>query len=447
MSTAAIVIYLIQSYKSRDLLRENYFMKEIFILTLTLFSFYLNAMHRVDIHTNDGKVRCISQQLAEVSLILKSKLAAEAFFDIASQSLYVKLDVSAKDLDTILPLMRLIEERKISILVEKLTKEKFVTLGVLLIIADNMCVTQILDIGTEAFAYHLIHEEFENYSKQPRFIARFEFSKELERHIAYRIVTLSGIIPALLYTFTAPARFEERKEINKVELKATACINHQDKICAALISPKDIELISLKSMQRLCVLEHISPVHSLCFSANGTFLITGCEDSTIVVWEAKTGKVIKLLQGHKSKVLNLAISPDGTLLASASSDKTVRLWDVQYSYCISTLEHPAPVHSLCFTNNGASLVSFCLNGVMRLWHIRDEALHHHITRELTVNQALLLVLLHKAHVKREPANLPKDSHLLEFFKELDKRLQAILGNTLIPAVPPGSVLQMQKLPE
>jgi WD40 repeat protein len=75
----------------------------------------------------------------------------------------------------------------------------------------------------------------------------------------------------------------------------------------------------------------------VAFSPDGRSLASGSLDTTVRLWDAVTGKVVRALSGHAKGVLSVAFNPDGRSLASASEDGTVRLWDVASGRCLAVL--------------------------------------------------------------------------------------------------------------
>ena len=75
--------------------------------------------------------------------------------------------------------------------------------------------------------------------------------------------------------------------------------------------------------------------YALTFSPCGKYLVSGTwwqrgmEKMAIRVWEVETGENIHTFWGHTTDMQSLDFSPDGTFLASGADDGTILLWDVK----------------------------------------------------------------------------------------------------------------------
>src|SRR5205823_1740159 len=83
-------------------------------------------------------------------------------------------------------------------------------------------------------------------------------------------------------------------------------------------------------------------VWSVAFSRDGKYVATGAggrvdakqnayvegEDNTVRMWEAATGKEVKLFKGHVGAVHSVAFSTNGKRLFSGDYYGTVMLWDI-----------------------------------------------------------------------------------------------------------------------
>src|SRR4051812_39220205 len=60
-----------------------------------------------------------------------------------------------------------------------------------------------------------------------------------------------------------------------------------------------------------------SRVDDMAFSPDGTYLLTGSDDSLARLYDTTTGQVVHIFTGHKGAVWHVAFSPDGTFVLSA----------------------------------------------------------------------------------------------------------------------------------
>jgi WD40 repeat protein len=113
---------------------------------------------------------------------------------------------------------------------------------------------------------------------------------------------------------------------------------------------------------------HINEVRSATFSPDGSMLAAGGFDNTIFLWDVKTGQQIgpPLIgpqlyadAGHTGLITSLAFSPDGKVLAAGSLDTTIVLWDVKTGKLIGAplTAHKSSIKSVVFSPDGNKLVS------------------------------------------------------------------------------------------
>ena len=62
--------------------------------------------------------------------------------------------------------------------------------------------------------------------------------------------------------------------------------------------------------------------------AEGRWIASAGEDSTVKVWDSHTGKLLRSFRGHTGLVSSVAFSPDGLCLVSGSRDTTIKVWDL-----------------------------------------------------------------------------------------------------------------------
>lgn len=125
---------------------------------------------------------------------------------------------------------------------------------------------------------------------------------------------------------------------------------------------------------------HGSAVRSVAYSSDGTKIVSGDEDGTVIRWDATTRQSVgEVLTGHTAEINDTAYSPDNRWIASASSDGTVRLWDAATGEAATVFEqHEGTVWSVTFDPEGMLVASGDENGTLLIWEAETGEIVHTI---------------------------------------------------------------------
>ena len=126
---------------------------------------------------------------------------------------------------------------------------------------------------------------------------------------------------------------------------------------------------------------HSKGVVDVAFSSNGKWVVSGSKDTTLKLWDVRTGEVLQTFSDHTSEIWSVAFSPDDKTVISGSGDNTLKLWDVGTGEVLHTFSGHAfslfgrgSVFDVTFSPDGKRMVS---QGVdTKLWDVeRREELH------------------------------------------------------------------------
>jgi len=159
---------------------------------------------------------------------------------------------------------------------------------------------------------------------------------------------------------------------------------HKVKLAGAWLREVDFSSSIMEEVYfgELPYLKLSEPINVFCYSQNENQLALGSEN-TIVIYETKTRKLIKILKVHLDSVTAITfISPRGKWLAYGSGDNTIRLWETESGASSQVLEgHNAPITALACNPIRQQLASGGSNyqqgnnlysdNVIRLWEITN----------------------------------------------------------------------------
>ncbi|KAI8057016.1 WD40-repeat-containing domain protein [Syncephalis plumigaleata] len=86
--------------------------------------------------------------------------------------------------------------------------------------------------------------------------------------------------------------------------------------------------------------QHMGPIQQVTYSGSGRWLATGSSDGDVRVWDAVSGKSVRVISGaHTGRVVtSVRITKNEKYLLTSGCDSTVRLWDLSSGRMILTYE-------------------------------------------------------------------------------------------------------------
>ncbi|KAJ7186202.1 hypothetical protein GGX14DRAFT_581209 [Mycena pura] len=164
---------------------------------------------------------------------------------------------------------------------------------------------------------------------------------------------------------------------------------HESVVVTVNFSPDGLRIVSGSDDRTLCIWDarngalvgaplegHTSVVNSVNFSPDGMRIVSGSRDKTLRIWNAQTGAAIGApLEGHTDEVTSVTFSPDNLKIASGSWDNKIRIWDAQTGAVIGGIleGHTDAVMTVHFSPDSRRIVSGSVDTTLRIWDVETAA--------------------------------------------------------------------------
>lgn len=114
----------------------------------------------------------------------------------------------------------------------------------------------------------------------------------------------------------------------------------------------DLELDNLANhpdCPKLTIVGHTNKVNRALWGHTNERIYSGSDDTTIRMWDAKTGEMMHMIEGeHGKRVSDMQWNTEGTLLVTSSQDQWVRIFDKNLNL-LKKYDTERPLNSACLS--------------------------------------------------------------------------------------------------
>ncbi len=129
------------------------------------------------------------------------------------------------------------------------------------------------------------------------------------------------------------------------------------------------ELWDPAGTRRIAWLHHDGFVLGWAINRRQTRVATVGEDRVAKIWDAATGRLIAVAEGHRTWLRHAAFAGGDPRLATAGGDRTVRLWDARTGHLLAVIPSgPGDLAWLRFSADDRAILA-CVDGRLRSWPV------------------------------------------------------------------------------
>ncbi len=111
-------------------------------------------------------------------------------------------------------------------------------------------------------------------------------------------------------------------------------------------------------------------ITSLAFSPDGSKLVTGSDDGTAWIWDAREGACVHKLADCDAAVMGVAFSHNGQLVVTCGGHH-VRIFSTNSGEMLKDVRHAEEVTCIAFSTEGARFATGSATGMLRLWDLHE----------------------------------------------------------------------------
>jgi WD40 repeat protein len=110
-------------------------------------------------------------------------------------------------------------------------------------------------------------------------------------------------------------------------------------------------------------------IDAMAVSTNGSLVAVGAkyDDPATAIVDMRTGRKIAEPKDYRAKINDLIFTPDGSRLVTASRDSTLRMWDAKTGALIRVQELDSSVDRVAVSGDGKRLAAMSRAGVLTFW--------------------------------------------------------------------------------
>ncbi|XP_017773696.1 PREDICTED: NACHT domain- and WD repeat-containing protein 1 [Nicrophorus vespilloides] len=116
----------------------------------------------------------------------------------------------------------------------------------------------------------------------------------------------------------------------------------------------------------LRIFEHIAPVLCITSALNNSVIVSGGDDSSIIVTSLGNGKLVMKIDHHRGPVTSVKVTSAGDILVSGSQDGNVCLWSLEDFTILNTISLQSGVRMIDVSSDSVFLLASCMDNNLHL---------------------------------------------------------------------------------